>query len=272
MKILFALIFSITGKHLLASDTAIFSCKYRYTWQKDSSNSFSKFNDIMILSKYRDSTVYYSYLKQFGNRQIEEDFKKQANNISGNNVSLNSKAGNNYFVTNESEIIVINNRKKTLNITDRFIENAYKYFEMLEVPNWQIGFGRDTILGRICQVATTNFKGRDYKAWFTNSIPISAGPWLFNGLPGLILKVTDSKEQFLFECIELNTKSNTTKVYKPYPNTIAITKRKLQSLKKLWIQNPLEFMQAEEGSTITVNGRAPVKRPNKPYNPIDLTQ
>lgn len=39
--------------------------------------------------------------------------------------------------------------------------------------------------------ATTTFRGRNYIAWYTPEIKVNAGPWKFQGLPGLILEVTD---------------------------------------------------------------------------------
>lgn len=61
----------------------------------------------------------------------------------------------------------------------------------------------DTILGYHCMLATTQFRGRTYTAWFALDIPINDGPWKFHGLPGLILKVEDSKGIFTFNAIGL---------------------------------------------------------------------
>lgn len=61
----------------------------------------------------------------------------------------------------------------------------------------------DTILGYHCMLATTQFRGRTYSAWFALDIPINDGPWKFHGLPGLILKVEDSKGIFTFNAIGL---------------------------------------------------------------------
>ena len=38
-------------------------------------------------------------------------------------------------------------------------------------------------------------------AWFTSEIPISEGPWKFHGLPGLIVKLHDTKRHYEFELV-----------------------------------------------------------------------
>ena len=38
-------------------------------------------------------------------------------------------------------------------------------------------------------MATTHFRGREWKVWFSEEIPLSLGPWKLGGLPGLILAV-----------------------------------------------------------------------------------
>lgn len=54
-----------------------------------------------------------------------------------------------------------------------------------------------------CQKAETHFRGRKYTAWYTRSIPLPYGPWKFHGLPGLILEVTDEKEEVKFVSTEV---------------------------------------------------------------------
>ena len=44
-----------------------------------------------------------------------------------------------------------------------------------------------TVAGYECHLATTHFRGRDWRVWFTLDIPLSLGPWKLSGLPGLIL-------------------------------------------------------------------------------------
>ena len=55
----------------------------------------------------------------------------------------------------------------------------------------------------LCQKAVSNFRGRDYVAWFAKDIPVHAGPWKFYGLPGLILEVYDENGKFHIQAQEI---------------------------------------------------------------------
>lgn len=57
----------------------------------------------------------------------------------------------------------------------------------------------DSIMGYGCRKATVEFAGRHYSAWFTPEIPLPFGPYKFGGLPGLILKLEDAEQQFVWE-------------------------------------------------------------------------
>ncbi|MBI9069318.1 MAG: GLPGLI family protein [Salinivirgaceae bacterium] len=66
--------------------------------------------------------------------------------------------------------------------------------------DWQLEeVGDTTILGYTCQKAKCYFGGRNYEAWYTMEIPISEGPYKFNGLPGLIVRVADVENENIFQ-------------------------------------------------------------------------
>jgi GLPGLI family protein len=75
--------------------------------------------------------------------------------------------------------------------------------EDIPVQDWTLYDDTLTIIGYTCQKATCCFRGRNYTAWFTVDIPVSNGPWKFGGLPGLILKVSDNDNLWVFECIAI---------------------------------------------------------------------
>ena len=51
--------------------------------------------------------------------------------------------------------------------------------------------------------ATAEFRGRTYTAWYCPGIPVPAGPWKLQGLPGLILEAYDGEGVFHARFTEL---------------------------------------------------------------------
>ncbi len=75
---------------------------------------------------------------------------------------------------------------------------------------WKLGSGEKEIQGVKCKNAFTNFRGREYEAWYATEIPINAGPWKFCGLPGLIVEVSDKKGEvsILLKSLEIKDSGN----------------------------------------------------------------
>ena len=67
--------------------------------------------------------------------------------------------------------------------------------------NWNLEADTMDVMGHTCYKATTSWRGRDWIAWYCD-IPVSACPWKFNGLPGLILRLEDTDGNHLFDAIE----------------------------------------------------------------------
>jgi len=83
------------------------------------------------------------------------------------------------------------------------VRDKGRFTETIRPQAWQIAADTATILGYLCQKATASFRGRNYEAWFSLEIPVNDGPWKFFGLPGLILKLTDTGNIFTFVCVGL---------------------------------------------------------------------
>ncbi|MCX8472683.1 MAG: GLPGLI family protein, partial [Sediminibacterium sp.] len=64
--------------------------------------------------------------------------------------------------------------------------------------DWVILDSLKLIEGFNCRKATTNFRGRKYDVWFTDSIQVPYGPWKLFDLPGLILEMLEVEENLLF--------------------------------------------------------------------------
>lgn len=78
--------------------------------------------------------------------------------------------------------------------------------------DWKISPDTLTVAGYKCQKATAVFFGSPLTAWFTKEIPVSSGPYMFQGLPGLILKVELKGAEFV--AYEVNKSATVTPIAK----------------------------------------------------------
>ncbi len=98
-----------------------------------------------------------------------------------------------YMLTNKSD--------STLAYYGKVFINYYRYEEPVPKFDWKYEDETREVMGYECRKATTRWRGRDWTAWYSE-IPVSAGPWKFNGLPGLILRLEDSKGEHMFEAVD----------------------------------------------------------------------
>lgn len=143
---------------------------------------------------------------------------------------------------------------------------SYSVQESIPAIDWKIQSDTMRILSYVCQKATCQFRGRNYEAWFTPEINNSEGPWKFSGLPGLILKVVESKGFFIFECkgiekVNLDLELSDGKGQK-------ITREDFLKLNKLFMEDPIPFLSK---SSITFDN-PPTNLPKRTYNPMELTE
>lgn len=95
----------------------------------------------------------------------------------------------------------------------KFDEGLFLVEDALPSWSWKIapGIERNYLGYRVMKATSTTELG-DIEAWFTPEIPVSAGPGLFHGLPGLILMVTNTEigEVYSAEEIDLVAQPNST--------------------------------------------------------------
>lgn len=70
---------------------------------------------------------------------------------------------------------------------------------------WAIHAEKTTISQYACQKATVSYGGRSWTAWFTAEIPLQEGPYVFHGLPGLIVKISDDTASYDFTLVQVKT-------------------------------------------------------------------
>ena len=79
----------------------------------------------------------------------------------------------------------------------------HEYEGSEQTPNitWKLSDDTLTVCGYLCQQATATFRGVEWRVWYTEEIPSSAGPWRLHGLPGLIVEA--KSEAHTFRLVEL---------------------------------------------------------------------
>ncbi|WP_307984276.1 GLPGLI family protein [Bacteroides pyogenes] len=145
-----------------------------------------------------------------------------------------------------------------------------KYEEPMPTFKWELLSDRKTLLNYQCQKSVCTFRGRTYIAWFTPEIPLSEGPWKFHGLPGLILQVSDDKNEFEYQCIGIQKlkKKQPIKYWKwDYQSS---TREKMRPFIKNMHERPNAFFKSVTGSGIHIKGGANADLLSYPYNPIEL--
>lgn len=210
--------------------------------------------DMHILEIGENTSKYYSYFVYRSDSLIHDFIKKnpKAKTLPQNMLEKGKVPYWSECYKNFSENIFTEYVRTPPNISN------YQYSEQLPVQNWKIQNDTTRILGFLCQKAICDFRGRTYIAWFTTDIPLNNGPWKFGGLPGLILKINDSQNEFVFECIGIeNSISNKRPVTKPKYNEYHKSDRKTVLKLQRKIQKNYFMAAGFSSENMTVNGMPP---------------
>ena len=174
-----------------AKHIAYYSLKYKH----DSTNLHieREENMILLLGKH---ISYYTNQRMY---QIKEDTRHFTSFEQSQQYSLKpNKSAGRFIYT-----IFKNYPRDKITFIDKVVPTWMLYEEELKLFKWKLLSDTSTIAGYKVQKAICNFGGRSWIAWFSPEIPYSDGPYKFNGLPGLILKIHDTRLHYVFELISI---------------------------------------------------------------------
>lgn len=159
---------------------------YKLTYQLDSTDIDSEKSEYMTLFFGDEYSRYSSRAKTLANSVV----------INGNTAHTSRSA-----LTHFHYEIVKDYKEANLFYLLKIpkMEDRFFYKQKKDLFNWKIEKEAKSIKDYKVQKATTTFAGREYVAWFAPEIPISDGPYKFNGLPGLILEIYDTRKYWNFE-------------------------------------------------------------------------
>lgn len=212
---------------------------YNVTFKKDSAGTFIQ-NDIVVLDINKNNNYFYSY----------EYLKKD---------SLNQQKGAKFQFAYPKFKPIVSWDKNIFTFTHNMGADGYRYDNNIEIK-WTLTNETKSIEGFSVQKATGTYGGRNWIAWFSTDLPFPYGPYVFYGLPGLILEVYDDKENYHFTFIgnkKLSQNFDSEKFLKPYMS-FRISKIKKKDWKQIQLNkyySPLAIYKTDEAIIIKENGQ-----------------
>lgn len=263
-KLIFSLLFLVFfTSNAQIKDVLKHKFTYLLTYQTDSTDVYSKQSEEMLLFTSSTNSIF-----QSKNGFIKDSMILDIKNNPQREFDMSELA--NFPRTKFNYKILKNNAQDYFVVYDKIFRDDFQYKELKKEILWEIKPDISTINGFKCQKATTFYGGRRYEAWFSKEIPISDGPYKFSGLPGLIIKISDTKGHYVFELI---ARSDVNHIYSnSLPSGNLYVTDKLTFFKKLkeFNSNAIERI-AQSGFTVDDNQKGEIKaKLKKRNNPIEL--
>jgi len=274
-------------------DTALLLVHYKFTHVRDTANRANPYTENMALYVGKNACCYRSYDGVVANAQFRKQVEEQIANSPDGRITVNR-------IGRGTPIEYYQYPNKKALVRKEWMFNNYLVPDTLPAIAWQITSDTSTFGGLQCQKATAHFKGRDYTAWFCPDLPLHVGPWMLNGLPGVIVEAYDAKKEVVFkfdgvEKVVLSAKSDGTapddknkaskmfpdlgedpNIIEPPTNTITITEKEFMKLQMANEKDPQAFANSAMSTdgpgpkmsmSIKRNGSGPVIN-----NPIELPE
>lgn len=149
----------------------------------------------------------------------------------------------------------------------------YQYDEPLPEIAWHLVDDSCRIQDLECTKATCQFGGRNWVAWYTQQYDIPFGPYLFGGLPGLIVALEDSTGDYSFKLSGIQMTPNGRPIYLRNKKNFVVytTREKAMQGVKNECGDVTKALMARSASTARQHKGALLNiKKSVPYNPIEL--
>ena len=248
-------------------DSAHIKCAYTLTYIKDTLKLQEKSVDKQVLLIGKNISKYYSQYALDYNLFLKKEISKGVEAVP----TIPQKGAWSYELFKNYP-----SKKETVTDISSMLHDNYLYEEDLPILSWKISDGKQTIMSYSCQKATVSFRGRDFIAWFTTEIPTNNGPWKFGGLPGLILRLSDTKNHFVYQCdgLERLKTKEPIKFYKVEYTTLS--RNELAKLYQRYHNDMAAFLKVmgirvhEYDEKTNSTKKIEHSQEKIPYNPIEL--
>jgi GLPGLI family protein len=149
-------------------------------------------------------------------------------------------------------------------------ESYFVYEEPLNSMSWELKAGEERVIQNYrVKKATTYYGGRNWVAWFAPEIPINDGPYKFNGLPGLIVKLEDTRGHYVFTLTSFETLSS------PRPIELIMRENEVKTTRRNFLRAVENFraniiLHAQDAQLAPETQRIAAENMRRRNNPIEL--
>jgi len=222
-----ALVFFLSTCMVWAQNTRFV---YQVSTTPDSTNAESKKTEVAYLDTNGKKSLFYA------ENRVKRD--SLMNRMRQTHTFDSSQMEN--FRSNINYIVEKTPAEQKIVFKDRIGRDQYAYTEN-EPFFWKI-FPETTTIGEYkTQKAETEYAGRKWTAWFTMDLPYQDGPYKFSGLPGLIVKIQDEKEDYTFDLMQVKKLEELPELQQRGQD-ITITKDKFRKTYLAFQKDPESYM------------------------------
>ena len=228
-------------------DQANLECHYDYTYLKDTLKNEISNDRLVLLVGSKISKCYSYYSIQVDSIMSKPNWYDVMHNALNRAFATKSDYPHKRMKT----YIYKNYPDGKMTVTDGVTLQDYIYEDSMNNINWMIEDSTKTILDYTVQMATCSFRGHKWTAWFALDVPVMDGPWKFNGLPGLIMEVSDKNSYHHFKLVGIRKVSNMpivmSKAYTGSKKFERIERSKFLKLQKQYLEDMSGMLKLETG-------------------------
>lgn len=188
------------------------------------------------------------------------------------------------FTMSDNVFDVVKNKENRSSRYYYILADVYKLTEPIQL-DWKIEKEVSKKYGYNCQKVTLSYKGRDWEAWFTQDIPLQEGPYIFKGLPGLIVEMEDKSHSYKFSFSGLKKSFHKMNIEGFSSKPMEISRNNFKKVMQDYYNDPFREMSSgnvkaklkdEKGNDLEINFREMTKNVQsylkKNNNPIELSE
>lgn len=202
MRILIASILTsiiTTATFAQTPDKVIARVHYTYINKYDTIGSGKIRTENMLLFIGKNASLYTSYDQLRHQLAIDQKIRSKMMTMvnDGRPKIINVDERGNEWMSKINHLHFFNEKKYY--IKENVSDQDYLVKQPFTEVKWKITKDTLSFSGVQCQKATTTIEGKNWTAWFAPSLPFQSGPWLLNGLPGLIVDAHNENKNIHFQ-------------------------------------------------------------------------